>query len=206
MSATNKFRQLFDDVSGRNPTVTSKFASSRLESVTNLNIWTMEQTVGLNENVSTFTGTMLAFITSIWENNWNFSSLKEKQIKYQEGVQSLPKIKERIQELSKKLEEISSEIRSLEQQKEPLRKKLENSIKEKDSTKQKNKEILNSMRNSLQNIKTTNNDIQRLTNDLAALEELNLSNAIQNLKESFKKVEKDLSEKLQAFRWELPFR
>ncbi|KAL5286254.1 RAD50 family protein [Megaselia abdita] len=125
----------------------------------------------------------------------NRNDLKEKQILCQEGIQSLPKIKERIQEITKKLEEITSEITKLQDLKEPLKNRLQKAIKDKDFKKTENRNTIKAMTQKLESVKIMNKDIQRLTKELATLELEDLSNAIKNLKESLKDVQRKLTEK-----------
>lgn len=125
-----------------------------------------------------------------------FYSIIDRKNKFQEGIQSIPEIKKQIQKISTTLSELAAEINSLQAQKQPIKDRLLAAIKEKDDTKHKNKNTIKAMSTKLDAVKTDNTEIQRLTKELAVLEQLDLSNAIKNLKKSFETVDKNLKEKV----------
>lgn len=111
-------------------------------------------------------------------------------------MQSRPQIQERIQEINKKLEELKSELNTLEQQKQPLKAKLQRFMQNKEAQKSQNRIIIKNMSTKLESVKADHNNIQRLTNELDILEPLDLSNAIKAHKVSLKTSDDQLTEKV----------
>lgn len=123
------------------------------------------------------------------------NKLKDKQIKLQEGVQSLPQLKERQVELRKQIEAIDIEIKTLQQQLQPLKQKLTDSIEEKQRLKDSNRKIVLQMQAKLDSMKNLDHDIQRLNRELIELEKLNLAEEIERVKNSKKRYQDESANK-----------
>lgn len=87
--------------------------------------------------------------------------MKDKRISLQQGVQSLPNLKEQLDEQTRLLITITSEITELRAKIQPLKQQLNAAVAEKARLKESERVKLSQMNNKYNDYKTINQDIQR---------------------------------------------
>lgn len=88
-------------------------------------------------------------------------SLKDQQIKLQEGIQNLPQLKERKTELSNLLVTMLTEMQEKQAKISPLKQQLSAANTEKNQLKQKNRDKINLMQKNLDSYRRMDHDINR---------------------------------------------
>lgn len=126
--------------------------------------------------------------------------LKAEKNELQKEIQSIPKIQERFQEINQKMGNLTSEIKSIQQQIPSLKKSLQVAVKRKEDDKDLNRSIIDIMLAELASLKSCNDEIQRLTNELSKLDELKLSQTMQNYEMSLQNVNEQLTKNV-SFSW-----
>ncbi|KAH8299719.1 hypothetical protein KR044_005010 [Drosophila immigrans] len=109
------------------------------------------------------------------------NTLKEKQIKLQEGQQSLPQFKERLEELTRMLITIATEMSELELSIQPLKKSLSTAIEEKARLKKIEQSKLSELNSKYNNYKMVVQDIQRLSKQAQEFAKMNLTEKMETL-------------------------
>jgi len=87
--------------------------------------------------------------------------LKDRQIHLQEGLQSLPQLKERFEKLKTFLITVATEISELKAKIQPLKQNLRKSIDEKERLKESERSKVAQMNTKYNSYKSTDQDIQR---------------------------------------------
>ncbi|KAH8376220.1 hypothetical protein KR200_003386 [Drosophila serrata] len=120
------------------------------------------------------------------------NSLKDRQILLQEGVQSLPQLKERLEKLTNFLITVATEISDLRTKILPLKQNLRAAVEEKDRLKEKERAQLAQMNSKYNSYKSTDQDIQRLNKEAQEYAKLDLENEIQKLEDTIKATKDEL--------------
>ncbi|XP_037948958.1 DNA repair protein RAD50-like [Teleopsis dalmanni] len=128
------------------------------------------------------------------------NTLKDEQIKLQEGVQSLPQLKDRQIELVNLVETVKIELQQSQAKVNPLGQKLKTAIVEKAKCKELNRKKLQQLQSKLEKHKNLNQDIKRLNNELLEFAEMNLVEKIDSLKDSIKSNKEDIATKSQQIK------
>lgn len=123
------------------------------------------------------------------------NSMKDQQIKLQEGVQALSQLKLRQQELSSTITVLITEIQNLQNDLLPLKTQLDRIINQKTKTKEENREKFNSAQIKLNAMKKIDDEIKRCTNQLNVLIKMDLTKRIQSVKNSITKTKDDQKKK-----------
>lgn len=89
------------------------------------------------------------------------ASLKDRQIVLQEGVQSLPQLKERFGKLVSFVTSVTAEINDLRAKTKPLEQNLKAAVEEKDRLKERERKKLAELNTQYNSYKSTDQDIQR---------------------------------------------
>lgn len=92
---------------------------------------------------------------------FSLCSLKDKRINLQQGVQSLPNLKEQLDEQTRMLITITSEIAELKAKIQPLKQQLNAAVAEKARLKESDRVKLSQMNSRYNSYKTIDQDIQR---------------------------------------------
>ncbi|XP_016990537.1 DNA repair protein RAD50 [Drosophila rhopaloa] len=114
------------------------------------------------------------------------NSLKDRQIHLQEGLQSLPQLKERLDTLNNFLNTVAVEISELKAKIHPLKLNLKSAIGEKERLKETEKVKLAQLNSKYNSYKSTDQDIQRLNKEAQEYAKLDLQNEITKLDENIK--------------------
>ncbi|XP_022217718.2 LOW QUALITY PROTEIN: DNA repair protein RAD50 [Drosophila obscura] len=122
------------------------------------------------------------------------NGLKDKQLKLQEGLQSLPQLKERQTELTQRLVTITTEISELKAKIQPLKQKLRAAIDEKERLKEAERTKLSQLNAKYNSYKSTDQDIQRLHKEAQAFAKLDLQNEIGKLEDSIRATKEQLKQ------------
>lgn len=115
------------------------------------------------------------------------TSLKDKQINLQEGVQALSQIRERHKEITQQIDVTQLDFTMLQSQLEPLNSQLQQAVTDKQLQKDENRKQLNKIQLKFNEFKKSNQEILRLRDDLQKMCELNLQEQIERMKISFQK-------------------
>ncbi|XP_017008025.3 DNA repair protein RAD50 [Drosophila takahashii] len=111
------------------------------------------------------------------------NSLKDRQIHLQEGLQSLPQLKERFEKLKTFLTTVTIEISELKAKIQPLKENLRKAIDEKERLKESERAKVAQLNSKYNSYKSTDQDIQRLNKEAQDYAKLNLQNEIKKLDE-----------------------
>ncbi|XP_023303627.2 DNA repair protein RAD50 [Lucilia cuprina] len=129
------------------------------------------------------------------------NSLKDQQIKLQEGIQNLPQLKERKAELSNLLVAMLAEMQEKQAKVSPLKQQLTAASAEKSQLKEKNRIKINQMQKKLDTFRRMDHDINRLDNEVLDYQQLNLDQQIKDKeddlnasKEELKKIAQTIAE------------
>ncbi|XP_033233234.1 DNA repair protein RAD50 [Drosophila pseudoobscura] len=122
------------------------------------------------------------------------NGLKDKQLKLQEGLQSLPQLKERLNELIQLLVTITTEISELKAKIQPLKQKLRAAIDEKERLKEAERKKLSQLNSKYNSYKSTDQDIQRLHKEAQDYAKLDLKNEISTLEDSIRATKEQLKQ------------
>ncbi|XP_017054346.1 DNA repair protein RAD50 [Drosophila ficusphila] len=114
------------------------------------------------------------------------NSLKDRQIRLQEGLQSLPQLKERLDKLQKFISTAATEISELKAKIQPLKQNLRTALEEKERLKEIERVKLAQLNNKYNSYKSTDQDIQRLNKEAQDFAKLDLQNEIMKLDENIK--------------------
>ncbi|KAH8407482.1 hypothetical protein KR222_002222 [Zaprionus bogoriensis] len=109
------------------------------------------------------------------------NSLKDKRINLQQGVQSLPNLKEQLDEQTRLLISITTEIAELKAKIQPLRQQLSAAIAEKARLKESERVKVSQLNSSYSSYKTIDQDIQRLYKQEREFAKKQLQNEIKKL-------------------------
>ncbi|KAH8290347.1 hypothetical protein KR054_002147 [Drosophila jambulina] len=120
------------------------------------------------------------------------NSLKDRQIVLQEGVQSLPQLKERLEKLTNFLITVTTEISDLRAKILPLKQNLRAAVEEKDRLKEKERAHLAQLNSKFNSYKSSDQDIQRLNKEAEEYAKLDLQNEIQKLEDTIKTTRDEL--------------
>lgn len=112
--------------------------------------------------------------------------LKDRQIKLQEGLQSLPQLKERYEKITTFLTTVSTEINELRSKIQPLKQDLRAAISEKERLKESERNKLAQLNSKYNSYKSTDQDIQRLNKEAQNYARLDLKSEISKLEEVIK--------------------
>ncbi|KAH8253007.1 hypothetical protein KR032_003136 [Drosophila birchii] len=117
---------------------------------------------------------------------------KDRQIVLQEGVQSLPQLKERFENVTNFLDTVATEINDLKAKILPLKQNLRAAVEEKDRVKERERAQLAQLNSKYNSYKSTDQDIQRLNKEAQAYAKLDLPNEIQKLEDTIKAAKEEL--------------
>ncbi|XP_016953559.2 DNA repair protein RAD50 [Drosophila biarmipes] len=120
------------------------------------------------------------------------NSLKDRQIHLQEGLQSLPQLKDRFEKLKTFLITIDTEISELKAKIQPLKQSLRKSIDEKERLKESERANVAQLNAKYNSYKSRDQDIQRLNKEAQEYGKLNLQNEIKKLDEIIKATKDQL--------------
>ncbi|KAH8402366.1 hypothetical protein KR009_011576 [Drosophila setifemur] len=124
------------------------------------------------------------------------NGLKDRQIRLQEGLQSLPQLKERFEKLTSLINTLTKDIGELKSKIQPLKQNLRTAIDEKERLKGREREKLVQLNSKYNSYKSADQDIQRLNKEAQDYARLDLQNEISLLEESIK-IAKDQLRKLE---------
>ncbi|XP_017090795.2 DNA repair protein RAD50 [Drosophila bipectinata] len=114
------------------------------------------------------------------------NGLKDRQIRLQEGLQSLPQLKERYEKLTTFLTTVTTEINELRAKIQPLKQDLRAAVNEKERLKESERTQLAQLNTKYNSYKSTDQDIQRLNKESQNYAKLDLKSEISKLEEIIK--------------------
>ncbi|XP_017079232.1 DNA repair protein RAD50 [Drosophila eugracilis] len=120
------------------------------------------------------------------------NSLKDRQIHLQQGLQSLPQLKERFEKLKTFLSTVATEITELKAKIEPLKQNLRKAIEEKERLKASDRAQVDQLNSKYSSYKSTDQDIQRLNKEALDYAKMDLQNEIKKLDDIIKATKDQL--------------